>query len=212
MIMGKNTLNDYHDYVINDGKFIGKFDQMYQECEDPWLQTKEAGTSYSRWDTIRTIRNHGLKNILECGCGLGYFTKVLTDECPESRITGMDISENAVKRASEMFPKISFCTGNANELGKKIKLDDFDGIIFAEIMWYILDDAKKIIANLKENYKGILIINQVFYHNGQEYGKEAYTNEAEMAAYLGIKPIVQNKYQKGDSTVAYETHNVFKFE
>lgn len=29
---------DYHDYMIKDGKFIGKFEERYQNCEDPWNQ------------------------------------------------------------------------------------------------------------------------------------------------------------------------------
>ena len=28
----------YQDYVIKDGKFIGKFEEMYQKFEDPWHQ------------------------------------------------------------------------------------------------------------------------------------------------------------------------------
>ena len=30
--------NDYHKYVIKDGKFIGDFETMHQNCEDPWFQ------------------------------------------------------------------------------------------------------------------------------------------------------------------------------
>ena len=28
----------YQDYVIKDGKFIVKFEEMYQKFEDPWHQ------------------------------------------------------------------------------------------------------------------------------------------------------------------------------
>jgi hypothetical protein len=28
--------DDYHDYVIKDGKFIGAFEEMYQNIDDPW--------------------------------------------------------------------------------------------------------------------------------------------------------------------------------
>lgn len=141
---------------------------------------------------------------------MGYFTKLLTDECAESKITGMDISPNAISRGGKMFPTLSFRTGNANDLGKSISLTGIDCIILSEIMWYILADAKTIISTLKENYHGILIINQVFYYGGQEYGKDAYTNEIEMASYLGLTPSISNKYQKRDVPDAYETHNVFQ--
>ena len=34
------TSKDYHDYVIKDGNFIGEFEQMYQNVDDPWPETK----------------------------------------------------------------------------------------------------------------------------------------------------------------------------
>ena len=30
----------YQDYVIKNGKFVGEFEKMYQNHEDPWNQTK----------------------------------------------------------------------------------------------------------------------------------------------------------------------------
>ncbi len=50
-------MNDYHKYVINDGKFVGDFENMYKDCDDPWNQSVEVKSSYSRWDTVRTIQN-----------------------------------------------------------------------------------------------------------------------------------------------------------
>jgi hypothetical protein len=33
---------DYHDYVFKNGKFIGKFDEMYQYSENiPWNQDQQ---------------------------------------------------------------------------------------------------------------------------------------------------------------------------
>ena len=32
----------YQDLVIKDGKFVGEFEKMYQEFDDPWNQTKEG--------------------------------------------------------------------------------------------------------------------------------------------------------------------------
>ena len=29
----------YQDYVIQDGRLIGEFEQMYQDFDDPWHQT-----------------------------------------------------------------------------------------------------------------------------------------------------------------------------
>ena len=29
----------YQDYVIKDGKFVGEFEQMYKDFDDPWEQS-----------------------------------------------------------------------------------------------------------------------------------------------------------------------------
>ena len=34
--MKRMNSKDYHDYVFKDGKFIGAFEEMYQNVEDPW--------------------------------------------------------------------------------------------------------------------------------------------------------------------------------
>ena len=31
----------YQDYVIKDGKFVGKFDEMYRKFSDPWNLLKK---------------------------------------------------------------------------------------------------------------------------------------------------------------------------
>ena len=36
-----SSKKDYHDYVIKDGRFVGQFDQMYKDCENPWPETEK---------------------------------------------------------------------------------------------------------------------------------------------------------------------------
>lgn len=37
---------DYHDYVIKNGGFIGKFEEMYQNIEDPWFHGEATAFHY----------------------------------------------------------------------------------------------------------------------------------------------------------------------
>lgn len=61
----------YQDYVIKDGRFIGRFEEMYQKFEDPWNQKTCIRDSYIRHITNISIRRYHVKNLLEVGCGVG---------------------------------------------------------------------------------------------------------------------------------------------
>lgn len=200
----------YQDYVIKEGKFVGEFEKMYQECDDPWHQTKEAEISYSRMDTVCSIRRFGLKNILEVGCGLGYFTSYLQEQCRDSVITGMDISRTAVEKARKIFPEVNFFQGDLGEL-KGDLLEKYDGIIFSEILWYILDRLDDILKEIKNVRRGgALVVNQTFYTGGQQYGREFFTNQDEMIRYIGLPVLARTSAKISDVTSSYETHTVFR--
>ncbi len=34
-------MNNYHDYIFKDGKFVGLFEECYRDCDDPWDASKE---------------------------------------------------------------------------------------------------------------------------------------------------------------------------
>ncbi len=89
-------------------------------------------------------------------------------------------------------------------------LSSIDGILFAEILWYVLDDIDNVLSTIKAKYNGYLLVNQVFYKGGQKYGREYFTNQDEMIQYFGMKPIVKCRYEVAENESAYETHTVFR--
>lgn len=206
----ENVKMDYHDYVIKEGKFIGRFEEMYENCPDPWLQSEEIHRSYSRWDTVRTINRCSVERVLEIGCGLGFFTQLLTEMLPQVNVTGMDISETAILRARKLHPEASFLVGGVETLVKTETIHSYDCLIFSEIMWYILNDMKEILQILRNKWCGLIIVNQVFYFGTQKYGREYFTNQEEMVAFFNLKPIVKNIYQIDSNEISYETHTAFK--
>ena len=79
--MGDINSKDYHDYVIKDRKLIGEFEQMYKKSKEiPWHQDEEAYAIYSNFiiEMMESI-NEQYNNILDIGCGLGFFAKRLKD-------------------------------------------------------------------------------------------------------------------------------------
>lgn len=181
-------MKSYHDYVIHDGKFIGMFDEMYCHVDDPWNQSQQPN-KYARMAGIIHLRNFGIKTVIECGCGLGFYSDWIRRE------TGMipksiDISEVAVKKAKKIFPDLDFEVADVSKDLKKY--NTYDCVMFAEIIWYILPQLNDIFDVLKTHFKGKhLVINQVFYKGTQQYGTEYFTNLKELIDYIPFKLLGQ---------------------
>ena len=128
-------------------------------------------------------------------------------------VSGIDISSTAIKKAKKQFPQLDFRVGEANQLKEMYMLDKYDAIVLGEVLWYILDDLEQFILMLKREFRGYLIINQVFYKAGvQKYGTEYFTNQEEMIKYIGLDCVVKNMSMTLDHETSYETHTVFKCE
>lgn len=197
---------DYHDYVIKDGEFIGKFEEMYSDCEDPWTQSVQPN-KYSRSSGIWHLKNFNVQSVLECGCGLGYYANWIkqdTGVTPKS----VDISENAIIKAKELFPQLDFEVADITKDLEKYK--HLDAVMFAEIIWYILPDLNSIFDELSKYFKNKhLIVLQVFYKGSQKYGNEYFTSLDEFIDYVPFELVARTEATLSkDATI--ETTSVFK--
>jgi SAM-dependent methyltransferase len=201
-----NQSETYHDYVISDGKFIGKFDEMYSKFTDPWTQSTQPN-KYSRMAGIIHLKNANIKSVLECGCGLGYYADWIYKETgiiPKS----IDLSATAIEKAKQLFPKLDFEIANVNT--DLLKYKNYDCVMFSEIIWYILPDLKGIFNVLEAAFKNkYFIVNQVFYKGTQKYGTEYFTNLSEFIKYVPFTLVGQCEATTiNDSTI--ETSTIFK--
>lgn len=202
----------YQDYVIKDGKFIGKFEEMYRDFANPWHQLEMVDQSYSRWDTILTLKNYHITSAVEIGCGLGKFTDMIKKQLPYLRIEGIDVSKTAIDKARKSYPDIPFESVDLLTYCKKSAplKGETNAFIFAEIMWYILNDLNEIIDIMSTKYKGtFVIINQVFYKGQQQYGTDFFTNLDELERYLPWECLQRMENIVRDQE-SIETHSVFK--
>ena len=70
----------YQDYIIKEGKFIGKFDEMYKKFKDPWnlakLNSKGGNFDYQiinlYCNQLKQLKKQKLKT-LEIGSGIHFF-------------------------------------------------------------------------------------------------------------------------------------------
>ncbi len=179
---------------------------MYTEINDPWTQSNQPN-KYSRMAGIIHIKNFNIKSILECGCGLGYYDDWIQREI---RITpkSIDISSVAIEKARKLFPNLDFETVDiSNELSR---FNNYDCVLFSEIIWYILPNFRDIFNILEKDFKGkYLLVNQVFYKGTQKYGNEYFTNLEEFINYVPFTLLGQcEAITSNDSTI--ETSTIVK--
>ncbi len=86
----------YQDYVIKDGKFVGEFEEMYRDYEDPWEQTTREKWASEKAVVLNLIQKLKAKKVIELGCGLGHYTNKISKLGVD--ILGIDISETAIKK------------------------------------------------------------------------------------------------------------------
>ena len=168
---------NYQDYVIKDGQFIGAFEAMYQDCDDPWRQTALDSPAYDvmlAWVEECRPRPSGWRRILDVGCGLGRFTAALAERtgCP---VIGLDISPTAVHKAAEQRPKGAAAFVAADAAALPFHAGAFDGVMISELMWYVLPSVERVLTEVAAALRspGALWVLQHFYPPGvQQYGKD----------------------------------------
>jgi len=192
--------NSYQDLVIKDGKFVGDFDHLYENFDDPWKQSDKNIIDQSR----RALCIHHAKKLakeyrekyndiskpftaLELGCGFGYLTAELNEE--GLNCVGIDISHVAIQQASRLHPNSKFCVAEFGDY-KVINEVQPNLFIFAEITWYVLPKLKEFFEELMR-YKS-LTNKQVFVFHSlvtypvgiQKYGTDYFTNLEEILSYF----------------------------
>lgn len=181
------------DYVFKKDEsgiqFIGNFNQLYLDEEDPWHQSesdsdKEMSLYYqnarrSLVDSLNLVIDlYGIKNadVAEFGCGLGYVTAQLKNKFPELNFTGLDISAEAIRKAKLLNgSSIEFIENDLAQYNEKLD-GKFNIILVVNMLWYILQDLEKVMDNIMKylNPSGIniFILQNAFFKNNQMYGKD----------------------------------------
>ncbi len=99
----------------------------------------------SYFGIFKELRNINNKTILDVGCGLGYLTFVLNKL--GHKVTGLDVSSNAIKYAKENFGDL-FVQGTIDELLPST-LNTFDYVIASEIIEHLLNPIEFLQTLLK---------------------------------------------------------------
>lgn len=178
----------YQDYVIANGEFVGEFEEMYRDFEDPWEQsTREQGRS-EKTLAVGLCRKYGFSKVLELGCGLGHFSNELQEA--GMAVTGVDVSETAISKALAVYPQCTFICSDVLDFSVYERAKP-DCIIFSEITWYILDKLDEFLSFYKnaewEGKRPYLLHLLTLYPEGvQQYGKNYFTDLKGILSYFAL--------------------------
>ena len=200
----------YQDFVIKNGKFIGEFEKMYQQFEDPWNQTREGFVENSiiRQTVCKYINQFQIQSIVEFGCGLGKTTNFIYENTGIN-ILGVDISETSIKKSKITYPKLKF---QVNDIDNIYKYKDYESYFFSEITWYILEDNKidNVFELMKNSLKGKYFIQNLSFNNSQQkYGQDYFSTIDQFIKFCPFKLLHKTsiKFEESDEN---ETCTIFE--
>ena len=188
---------DYRDYVIKDGRFIGEFEQMYRNIDDPWGTVENVGSLKNNLllALIAHINSvHQIDRALHAGCALGALTARLKKTLGESsQVWGCDISETAINKATASYPGIDFLVHDLADIQSvSFPKGSLDLIVMAETMWYVLPWLAEIMAYFHALLQpgGHLVLQQYFLPPGQQtYGNEIVSTPEDL-----LKSVVESGF------------------
>jgi ubiquinone/menaquinone biosynthesis C-methylase UbiE len=144
-------MQKWHKYYIKDNKLIDGFDSMYAAESIEGFDSHQQSTLTFLYVKIllAILDRYNFKSILDYGCGKGAITHLLKKE--NNTVVGHDISEVAVKLASNKYKNITFKT-TVSECDMSSEL-----VLFSNVFMFL--DWKKIIRKCKSKY--ICIVNYI---------------------------------------------------
>ncbi len=149
----------------------GDFEGMYQDIDDPWGCLEHSDSINNKLFLEMLFHKNNFTNVLDIGCGLGGLTNNLLNYNSEASVVGWDISETAIIKAKNRYPRLKF-------YNKNIIIDDLDSssyelIILSEVLWYFLDEINMVFERITKGLTddGIVGIHQYF-PSKQKFGKK----------------------------------------
>ena len=96
------------------------------------------------------------QSVLDAGCGEGFVTRYLAQQNPALRLTGVDLSKEAIAYAQDHFGDLAhFRTGSLYKL--PFSDNSFDVIVCSEVLEH-LDDTERAVSELKRVARRYVLI------------------------------------------------------
>lgn len=152
---------EYHKYVFDTSarQFVGKFEEMYRAEDadefDSWHQ--ENLTHISKRIALALLGVLNFDRVIDFGCGKGNFTQLLRKL--NNSVVGVDISDQALKKAATRFPEITWKQGrveDAREIASDMGWQHTDLVVLMEVLSYV-ENWKEILRDLAGITKWVFV-------------------------------------------------------
>ena len=183
----------YQDLVIKDGKFVGKFEEMYQKFSDPWnLLKKNKLDNNLNYKIIyyycNQLKQKKKLTTLEIGCGFPQISNQLHKS--GFKVYGTDISETVLRKSKKKYSKLKNNLFVSNFLNFSLyEILNPDIIILSDITWYILPELKQFTKWYRGLKKEVHLIHSlaVYGKNKQKYGKKYFYDLESIKSFFKLK-------------------------
>ena len=187
---------DYHKYFIRDGRHVGRYEEMYLNCSDPW-HIESLGVRLDMRAALLLLagQERTINDFLDVGAGLGLFTGLLTEalwrENPAARGVVTDISPSAMERAAGRLadPRLKFMALDVRSLPEHpaFPAGSFDLVVMAQVLWGLLENLDEVLAALAAVLRpaGLVLASQHFPGaERQSYGADIVSSPEDLARRL----------------------------
>lgn len=173
-------MGDYNKYVFNSAsQLVGKFDEMYRNCPDPWHQSEREKMMEIDFLKANLSSKHYKKG-LDLGCGLGYISNIISQCC--DNLDACDISQTAINKAADQYKHINFFVHDL--LWKEFPYDKkYDLIVLSGTLWYVVKEIDFIFDKIKNllSEDGEFVLTLPFPNTTKFfYGKNIISNEVDL--------------------------------
>jgi SAM-dependent methyltransferase len=131
----ENEKEKAHSQFSTSDLSARRFCEKYWERPKNAIPTKDPTTPYRLQLLFNTLKNiRSVKKVLDAGCGSGFFTNAIKKAGYEA--VGIDISENVVTEAREVYKDIEFVC-NLVDAPWPFENDSFDVIFSTEVIEHV---------------------------------------------------------------------------
>jgi 2-polyprenyl-3-methyl-5-hydroxy-6-metoxy-1,4-benzoquinol methylase len=141
---------NHNDYLFAKSgpqfTFLRRFEEMYQNCDDPHGQSKELGRI--DYQIVVAVLDRAMRalggdrpepKLLDVGCGLGYFTAQMQKLFAKAEVAGCDISTTAVAKARSRVPECRFFPIDLKDRAS-LPEQSYDVVVALHVLCYFTDD------------------------------------------------------------------------